>query len=327
VAAALTANAKPYGLALVLGVTPLLIRAFRDLAPRRRGEVAAALAVPLVLGLAAIGWYNWYRTGSVTNFDNAYTGELLATPVNAIGLFLSPGKGLVLYSPLVVLGLLGMRRMWGVDRPLARTVVLAVVLNTVVIAASAQWGDETWGPRYLLPTAWLLLLPLAWWPRDRRHLWWLSGVATLAVVIQFAAVLSRYYVSAGAAQALAGEPVYGPPGGHVAYGDDGPRWIPEASPLLFQLELLTAYVKEKAFGSGFVVSYTPYRGTAGTIDLRHPERKFGPLPDFWWNAPGETTTGKLLAVLLGVVAVGSTAVLIKRTHVWTLLHHGTPLQS
>ena len=227
VAAALTANSKPYGIVLVLGVVPLLFRPFLELSPERRVRVAAAVVVPVLLGVVAIGWYNWYRTGSITNFDNAYTSELLATPINAIGLLASPGKGLLLYSPLVVLGLIGLRRMWNQDRPLAQTVAVAVALNVLVIAASAQWGDETWGPRYLLPSAWLLLLPLAWWPRDRRHMLWLRGIAIVAVLIQVAAVLSRYYVSAGAARALAGEPVYGPPGGHVAYGDDGPRWIPK----------------------------------------------------------------------------------------------------
>ena len=87
----------------------------------------------------------------------------------------------------------------------------------------------------------------------------------------------------------------------------------EASPLLFQLELLAAYLKEQVFGSGLVISYTPYRGSASTINLRHPELSFAPLPDFWWTAPGEATTGKLLAAVLATAAVGSGVMLIRRS--------------
>jgi hypothetical protein len=106
---------------------------------------------------------------------------------------------------------------------------------------------------------------------------------------------------------LAGQRVYD--SSPVAYGDDGPRWVPLASPLLFQIELTAADLKEGLTGSGFVVTYLPWRGHGAILDLRHPDRSFGPLPDFWWTFPGLTTKQDLLAVLLALLFLGSAAVL------------------
>jgi hypothetical protein len=309
IAAGLAANSKPYGVFLLVGVVPLLWRPFQQLPPRQRAHVVAALVAPLVLAVIAGGWYNWYRTGSVTNFMNNYIAAPVAAPISAIGLLISPGKGLLLYSPLVILGLVGFKAMWRADRRLALAIVLTVVANTAVIAISLSWTDETWGPRYLVPSAWLLVLPIAWWVKGRTRARWLTGVATVGVCVQVAAVLGNYGDAIAVGAALSGgENVYGY--GHpVAYGDDGPRWVPGASPLLFQVELAAAYIKEQLTGSGFRVTYDPYRGSSATIDLTHPTRTFQ-LPDFWW---AHTTGSKvrLLAVLLGVLSLGSALVLVR----------------
>jgi len=329
-AAAATANCKPYGALLVVGVIPLLAGPLGELPKATRVRALAAFAVPLVVGLAAIGWYNWYRTGSAANFVDAHYWALLATPISAIGLFLSPGKGLLLYSPLVVLGLLTMRALWRVDGGLALAIIVTVGLNTIVIAASPVWADDTWGPRYIVPSAWLLVLPIAWWARGRLGIWALSFFALLGVCIQLAGVIPRGDASITAARALAKEPVYAfphinfhvwdfrhdflhPPSVPVApvtYGDDGPRWIPQASPLLFQLELIAAYAKEELTGSGFVVSYRPFRGNATTIDLRRAEYRFA-LPDFWWMVGPRSNGEELLALLLGALTFGCGVTLLR----------------
>jgi hypothetical protein len=45
---------------------------------------------------------------------------------------------------------------------------------------------------------------------------------------------------------------------------------PRASPLLFQLELVAAYAKDELTGSGFIVSYSPYRGTGAGLTFFTP---------------------------------------------------------
>jgi hypothetical protein len=319
-AMALTMNSKGYGALLMLGALPLCAPALLRLPRERRIAVLAAFAVPVICGFVAAGWYNWYRTGSVTDFDNTYiAGRVLAVPFSVAGLLVSPGKGLLLYSPLVVLGLLGLRDLSRADRPLAGTIVLTAVINILVIAISISWADETWGPRYLVPSAWLLVLPIAWWLTNRRRRRWLIAVAAAGACVQFAGVFVSYGDIVGASRALAGEPVYlyNNWKARVAYGDDGPRWVPQASPLLVQLEVVAAYLKEKLTGSGFTVTYKPYRGNTGTIDLRHPEQSYAPLPDFWWTAAGETTKQDVLAGLLVVLCLGSGALLVRRAKLAT----------
>lgn len=313
-AVASTVNSKPYGAVLVVGVIPLLGPALTQLRHERRFWPLAALAVPVIVGLAAAGWYNWYRTGSVWNFDDTATaGRLLATPFTLAGLLVSPGKGLVLYSPLVVLGILGLRDLWRADRPLASAIVLTASLNIVFIATLSSWADETWGPRYIVPSVWLLVLPIAWWTTTRCRRRWLSVVAVIGVCVQFVGILGPY-VSVAAARTLAGGPVYQfDPGARGAYGDDGPRWVPQASPLLFRFQLIAAYFTEKLTGTGFTVTYEPYRGNAGILNLRHPEHNFGPLPDFWWTAAGETTKQDVLVALLAILCLGSGTTLARRT--------------
>jgi len=100
-----------------------------------------------------------------------------------------------------------------------------------------------------------------------------GALATVGVCVQLAGVLANYGVTVPAASALAGEPVF--QFAHAAYGDDGPRWVPQAPPLLFGLKLVAAYVKEHLTGNGFVVSYQPFRGRQAAIDLRAPEKSFG----------------------------------------------------
>ena len=236
-------------------------------------------------------------------------------------LLVSPGKGLVLYSPLVVLGLLGLRDLWRADRALARTIILTVSVNVLVIAMSISWADETWGPRYLVPSAWMLVLPIAWWLTNRRRRRWLVAVAAAGVCVQFAGVLVPWPVSLPVSRALAGEQVYlyGDWSARVAYGDDGPRWVPQASPLLFQLELTAAYVKEKLTGTGFFVTYNPYRGNRERLDFTHPSAGFG-LPDFWWTTAGETTKQHLVAGLLAVLWLGCGVTLARH---WMLLGSDT----
>jgi hypothetical protein len=300
VAAGLAANAKPYGAVIMVGLLPLLADTAMRMSPAQRRRAAVAFAIPVLVSVAAMGWYNWYRFGSVTDFGNRYFPAYLLTPINAIGLFASPGKGLVFYSPLVVLGLLGMRQLWAQDRLFAWTVILTVAANTLVIATSAQWGDETWGPRYIVPSAWLLVVPIAWWATTPRRVRAVKAVAVVAICVQFVAVFAWYGASEWAVDVYAGAPVYpyGTSQPIASYAQDGPRWIAPISPLLFQFELVAAYLKEQVTGTGFTVTYSPFGGVPRTIDLSHPQNNFflSPLPDFWWDYADQPLVELLLVI-------------------------------
>lgn len=181
-------NAK---LVLVLGVIGGLIAAawlVRERAALRR------LAAGAVLGglpwLAMVLAYNLLRWGSP--FDTGY-GETLSMmresiPTGLLGLLLSPGKGLVWFSPVIVLGVIAIARCWGTHRGVAIVVLAVVVPPLLFYARFLSWsGDYCWGPRYLVyACAPLLLLLAPWLDRERSRVcrWLVRGTLAVSIAVQ-----------------------------------------------------------------------------------------------------------------------------------------------
>ncbi len=293
---------KPYAALVLAAIAVLLWAPWRAAARRERVRLALALALPVLLWIAAIAWYDWYRFGSLT--DSGYHESLLtlAAPIDFFGLLFSPGKGLIFYSPLVVLGALGIGRLWRRDRPLAIALLIFFVGLTCIAGSTTFWGDEVWGPRYIVPAAWALLVPIAWWADTRVRRRVLAGVAALAVLVQIVAVSAQYAHYVDVVDALTGVPVYqdrfGVPREQIPYGDDPPRWIPLLSPLLVQTEgLISSQVVSRFGGDGLEVTYAPFEGRARTVNLSDPKLAM-PL-DFWWYPPPEHKwLARFLALLL-----------------------------
>ena len=122
----------------------------------------------MLLWIGVVAWYNWSRFGDPTSFGYSESPLTKSAPLNFFGLLFSPGKGLVFYSPLVVLGALGVPRMWRADRSLTLALLAFFVTLNAMAAVSTYWGDEVWGPRYIVPAAWTLLVPIAWWATTRH---------------------------------------------------------------------------------------------------------------------------------------------------------------
>ena len=125
------------------------LEAGRRVAPLLRMLCALAAVVALQLAANAVRGVGW----------KAGYGDLalrFTTPLfdGLYGLLLSPGKGVLLYAPVLVAAAFGAAR---IARP-ARTLLLgAPFLHLLVIARWAWWeGGSAWGPRLLLP-----VLPLA----------------------------------------------------------------------------------------------------------------------------------------------------------------------
>lgn len=298
---------KPYAFLPMLAIGILLWSTFRSMDRRRRLRLALAIGLPLLAWVVAIAWYNWFRFGSITNFGYGNSSWTLSMPLNALGLLFSPGKGLIFYSPLVVLGALGLPRLWRADRSLAAALVAMIVALTCVTGASTYWGDEVWGPRYIVPVAWTMLVPIAWWADSAIRRKVLAGVAALAVFVQIVGVSVQYPQYTEIARALTGVPIYQERIGvdleKIPYGDDPTRWIPELSALLIQTEyLISTHVVDKLGGHGIEVTYDPFEGRTRTINLSDPTFRT-PL-NFWWNPPpGHERLGSIIAVLMAIVAL------------------------
>jgi len=216
--------------------------------------------------------------------------------------------GLILYSPLVVLGALGVVRLWRQDRWLIASLVSFVALLTLVAGASTYWGDELWGPRYVVPAAWTLLVPIAWWCDTTMRKRVLIAVAVAAFAVQVVAVSAYYGQYVPVAQQLTGVQIYteryGTSPEDLPFGIDPPRWVPELSPLLMQSEgLLSSQVLEPLGGKGLTLTYHPFEGRSRSVNLSEPGLRTE--ADFFWSMMLRTFAARAAALLLLLLALAS----------------------
>ncbi len=303
IGAGIAVAAKPYAFPAVVAVMLLLL----PLKPPRPKAIAAA-AVPFALWIVAMLWFNWVRTGSITTTGNTEYEVALSAPFNLVGYFFSPGKGLIFYSPLVVLGALGLAGLWRADRRFAQALLLALGLTTLAVGITPFGGEETWGPRYLVPVAWLLLLPIPWFATTKRRRQALGAVAVVAVAVQVVAVAAPYDHIMKTAPPVVGSKVYNyQPGGFpyiVPLGDDTVRWIPQLSPIVIQGAMVTSRFGEAVGAPPITYAYRPHRGIARKVTFEGDRTtRF----DVWWREGGAR---RLLAPLLILSALLAAAVLV-----------------
>ena len=304
-----TVATKPYAALSVLPIAILLWPTFTALDRQQKVRLALAVCLPVLVWVAVIGWYNWVRFESVTDFGYPPTPKTKSMPLGFLGLLFSPGKGLILYSPLVVLGALGLPRLWREDRSLALALMAFFFGLTALSAWTTYWGDEVWGPRYIVPAAWAMLVPIAWWADSALRQKVLVGVAALGVVVQIIGVSAQYARYTEAVRGLTGVPIYqdrlGVDPEKIPYGNDPTRWIPELSALLVQSEgLISSQVVERLGGDGLEVTYAPFEGRSRTINLSDP--KYRMALDYWWypssHNPVATRALGIAMLLLAVAA-------------------------
>jgi hypothetical protein len=305
---------KPYACLILPALAILLWPALRGRLNAERLRFGLALVAPLLLWIVAVGIYNAARFDGPTDFGYSSAALTLAMPLNFMGLLISPGKGLVFYSPLVILGALGLRDLWRADRTLAVSLVVLFLGITGFAGASTFWGDEVWGPRYIVPVAWTLLVPIAWWTCSPTRKRVLAGVAALALLVQVVAVSASYTRYLTVVKELTGVPVYGERGGidpeDIPYGDDPPRWIAQLSPLLLQAEgLASSQIVERLTGHGILATYHPLEGRSRSLDLSRPDIRIA--GDFWWHR-SLTGLGADLAALLFLLIGGASAFALYR---------------
>jgi hypothetical protein len=172
-------------LLLGLPLTLALAYAARTGAWAERLRLSAAFVAGVAPFVVLLLAYNAYRFGSPFQLSAASAGiPLFDSPLwGAAVLLLSPGKSLLLFSPIVVLGLLGARGLYRADRGLV-VLATAALLSHLLLVSSLSFpaGDWCWGPRYLVLSVPLLCLGLPWSKALGR---WASGLlVAVSVAIQ-----------------------------------------------------------------------------------------------------------------------------------------------
>ncbi len=159
---------KPF---LAIAAPPLVIFFMSGLftnKEKKRLLPAAAFFGALAFWGAVILYYNWARFGNA--FEFGYLGGTdrdgvhgFNTPllVGLHGLLFSSGKGLLFFTPAVVLTVAAWRQFAAKRRAEAWTIAATFALMLVSYSKWNAWhGDFTWGPRFLLPAVPLLILPI-----------------------------------------------------------------------------------------------------------------------------------------------------------------------
>ncbi len=159
-------------------------------------------AVPLAL----LGYYNAARfgnpleTGRTVDPDAALRfgyARFTAPWRGLYGLLLSSGKGLFLYSPAVLLGVLGWPALYRRYPALSLALAGAAVTRVVFIAAFTGWhGGFCLGPRYLVPLLPFLLFPACTWLQEKLDARSRRGVVAFCL-ITLACVSEQIFLSLG----------------------------------------------------------------------------------------------------------------------------------
>jgi hypothetical protein len=170
----------------------------------RGGSYLRATVVVAASGFTAIGlilWFNWAK------FDDPFymgydEGQGFTTPwyVGTLGLLLSPGRGLLIGSPILLAALWGFPRLWRMDRLLAGLLLAGAGFHVVLHGSWWVWfGGWCWGPRLAVPIIPLLMIP-AWlqlaamategWRALSRYL--AIALVALSLTMQVPAVLIYY---------------------------------------------------------------------------------------------------------------------------------------
>ena len=169
-------------LALGLGIAWLL-----DRRPLKHVAIAAVLAIAAISPLAI--WYllhfgspiptgqlaaNAAVTDSVFVLSRAQLGYGLG------GLLVSPGRGLLWFAPIVIVGVvLSLRGGPRFDRAIAGAILAQILF---VAFFHMWWGGVCYGPRFLVEATWIgIWLALS---RDVRRAFWIPAVAVTVVVGQ-----------------------------------------------------------------------------------------------------------------------------------------------
>jgi hypothetical protein len=124
---------------------------------------AAAASAPFAVYCLAI-----YRMPVQPYFllGNSFVWDIGRAAGVVVGQLFSPGRGLLIYSPFLVLCLLGGWRLWGKKRGLVTAIGAWFLIHAAAISFFGDWrGGVTFGPRYwsdILPGAMVLLGPV--WP-------------------------------------------------------------------------------------------------------------------------------------------------------------------
>ena len=145
--AALAVLAKPTG--IVVGA---VLTAYLLLSKKSRPGLSLVPAVGSLLGLLLYFGYNELRFGHALMFGQPWAFHLGGIAEGVAGLLLSPGRGLLWYSPAIALAVPAFQK---ARKSNGAGALLVALMFGAFLAIHSLWsfwhGGWSWGPRFLLP--------------------------------------------------------------------------------------------------------------------------------------------------------------------------------
>ena len=163
------------GLSIALGLVfrSTTILAFPGLFLLANKKQKIYLTLGAIPGIITILIYNYIRFNNpfefgyslawnLANEDSIVFWSLKRIPLSLYGLLLSPAKGLLFFSPTLILGFIGLRRFWYKHNKFALSIYLFCGLYLIIFSTNFAWHGSIWsfGPRYILPILPFLYLPI-----------------------------------------------------------------------------------------------------------------------------------------------------------------------
>lgn len=155
----------------------------------------AVFSLPITTAIGIDLAYDILRFGRP--LGGAYAADPIgfSTPLvkGVYGLLLSPGVGLFVYTPVLVMSIVAFP--WFFKRWKVESLLILALIAVRVVFFGRYWawdGGATWGPRFLLPLIPLMLVPLAFLPHDRRLEIATIALAAVGVAIQLLGQLVPY---------------------------------------------------------------------------------------------------------------------------------------
>jgi hypothetical protein len=143
--------------------------------------------------------YNRLRFGNPWIFGHDWEFKLAAIPLDAAGMLVSPGQGIVWFAPPVVLGVAMLPAVFRRDRRAGLAITLCALGTVALYAAWPRWYLGASGPRFLLPALpGVVAASALGGPRARRLLVALTLLGFVANAPSLLVFGERYYTEAEA---------------------------------------------------------------------------------------------------------------------------------
>ena len=182
--------------AIVFAAAGLAVAALGSGGRREKLRAAAAFAAGTLAAMAPFLLYNAFFFGSLVG-GQRHSAERLAAahlPEGFLGLFFSPNRGLLAFTPVALVGFAGMAiafRQWR-SRPLLAALSAACVPYALVHCAFLHWaGGWSFGPRYLIELLPILAIASLLAIRRMNRRWILAawGLAAASLLVQLDGLL------------------------------------------------------------------------------------------------------------------------------------------